>query len=574
MKNGLKQSKIPDPQAKHKPKPIQQSPGSIDPGTIARNARADLASLSPGAVMQLQHTIGNRAVVKLLKSVQDGPIQQKPGASVTMRFNNVIQRVVVGNHVALWNDPITNELPGFLEDKGDWGGYNPEAKTLPLNEFNTTTFSDPNLKLLATHIDGGKLTFTDLEVKDSVLQEINDKLNWKVPAVKRANEGKPEEGKPFLDTGIEDSKIQSFGMTMGRTIQVAVPGFTNDEELKANVTQGAEHIKIGKSAEDADASELTLEREELTNVANLFVKSVVSEEAPDACEIEVKENDALVSRISPKIYKELKVKLRFWNVTFANEENMSVPGGTVGAIMPQIQAIWSGAGVTPELTDDGQKNVTITREKKGDADEIYKQLKTQESLMQAVAQSMEEKIVNIILLPSYTQNGLAFRLYKRGTAAYMGAGVDKTLTRSAINSGLEAPAIFVTVGLVEGPQGDIIGKRSSEDDAEFRNTSIALDVAHELGHFLSLSHPAQNVLPPKIREKVSTAAFHRLMHTQTQYPTEMMEGAVNLPTTPSGKAIHNSAEKEVLLHGGLLTEEEALEAREFLDKWKNNQLPQ
>lgn len=122
----------------------------IHPGVIIRKAEADPASLTPDAVMQLQRTIGNRAVGRLIQGLRDGTIQKKPDPStpaVLQLKEFVIQRgandpmdiAYINTHT---RTAVQTKLGAFFESQknaylGTLNGVSATARGILSNGFNS-----------------------------------------------------------------------------------------------------------------------------------------------------------------------------------------------------------------------------------------------------------------------------------------------------------------------------------------------------------------------------------------------------------------------------------------------------
>lgn len=155
----------------------------MNPEAIIQRVSLNPDSLSRSDVMQLQRTIGNRAVGRLMKSIQDGTIQQKPAQSLTRqlyqpeihRLQSTVQREMdqesstTANEVGEAGDSINDfsELIKLLEDSRE-EFIKTSAKVVPITDYD-----------LVLNMLKGINTDENKKIQERLINDLKKSLNSK-----------------------------------------------------------------------------------------------------------------------------------------------------------------------------------------------------------------------------------------------------------------------------------------------------------------------------------------------------------------------------------------------------------
>lgn len=337
----------------------------------------------------------------------------------------------------------------------------------------------------------------------------------------RAAVGGPSAKFPYVDAAHDKTGI---GITVGDTVAIRLTPPATDIELTAKVVAGGQHVRIGSTENKATADECTL----TTAKEPLFIHGKTSTAKDESgghheCRIEISQNNERVGFVEPLVYEPLPLKVRIWKFSASPEETDSYQGLTVygtevdiDRVMEDVAAYWRPAGlaITVEKIRTGHLWIEPAQQQKKIDVAVNDALKADETLQEALGDTVKEKVVNIVLVPAYDRFGLTFTKWLRDDP-------DQKEPKAGNLSGFAGPVAVVAVNGAISPQWSwtsrstdtaffdrLPGDEPEQNAVAFHYLTLASDVAHELGHLLGLAHTAE----PKTSAEEAPRLFTMLMH--------------------------------------------------------------
>jgi hypothetical protein len=318
--------------------------------------------------------------------------------------------------------------------------------------------------------------------------------------VTRANTGAPSASHPYVDP--ESGEV---GITTGDTIAVRVTP-PADVPVEAEVVAGDGHVTIG-AAPPATDRRCTVRPGELLHVRGGRTTVTGPDDAHGDCRIELRQDGAPIGSVVPRVHDPLDLKVRLWLYDVAVPDPW-LPGGPatvrplsvygeevdVRRLMTDVTAYWRPAGINVVLAGvNAGRRLGIDRTRKIQ-DTVHAGLRADADLTRALGRAEE---VNVVLVPYYDRLGFTFWTWGRLKADQAQAERRKDL------AGFAGPVVIVAVNGAIAPDDLSWASRSTDvaafhglpdttaagEERHFHYTSLACDIAHELGHALGLAHP-------------------------------------------------------------------------------------
>jgi hypothetical protein len=329
-------------------------------------------------------------------------------------------------------------------------------------------------------------------------------------ATARAATGAPTRAEPHVF--VPETGRAALNLTQGDTVAVAVGGKTSQGALTAKLIAGSEFVAIGPTTDALNRDEvgLTQPTEHDKSLFKLFVKGAIAtgrDEAQTPAVIGVFEDGNQVESITVHVWTSIELKAVPWlaTVTWNGEAGKPQLGGkdfTTALVMRDAQAYLAPAGINLVVGADQPLALDVDAEvqaAEAAGSDKRRQLEIgiigalrKHQAFQAAMNAENNKAIHVVFVPTFKTLGYAYPMHMRNPNALEAVGTNwiKDLADAV---GLSRAVVLAVEAEYERdtrvPRG---GEQAPE---EYVTREIGVDVAHEIGHKLSLPHLPENKAP-------------------------------------------------------------------------------